>query len=342
MPFTTETGGHMSPGVLLADIGGTNIRLAISTGKDAPLKCIESMRCADFEHPLDAVRQYLEFAASAGAPIPGHFCMAVAAAVRGDLIRFTNNHWQFSRAELSHSLNMPVTVLNDFEAQAWCLLHPEKLDLRWLNKPDHLDYSLPASWPAALRTIAGPGTGFGAASLTAAGEVISAEPGHIAFAPLDDNDMRLLHQLWQWYPRVTVEHLISGPGIANIFCAVSSVAGKPLAPVDAPDAAEIVAMADSSSTAQQTLHVFSRWSGSVCGDLALAKGSRGGFLLSGKLLANLGRHFDEKAFMKAFTNKLFFREWCESIPVAYVLDQFPGLSGCAACAYFMIDSQQHL
>lgn len=334
----------MTSSVLLADIGGTNVRFALSTAHDAPPQCIQAMPCADFERPVDAVRQYLDFIIKSNAPLPGSFCMAVAAAVRGDFIRFTNNHWQFSQAELSRQLNMPVTVLNDFEAQAWCLLHPDKLDLHWLNQPDALASSGPGiyTWPQALRTIAGPGTGFGAASLTTGGEVISAEPGHIAFAPLDETDVELLRQLWRWYPRVTVEHLISGPGIANIFCAVSSVAGKSVSPADAPAAADIVAMADSNELASQTLQIFSRWMGAVCGDIALTKGSRGGFLLSGNLLGKLGEHFDETAFMTAFTNKSAFTPWCQAIPVACVRDEFPGLAGCAARSYFMASERQHL
>lgn len=332
----------MSSSVLLADIGGTNIRLAISTGSGAPLECIRSMRCADFDRPLDAVRQYLDVVTNSGAPVPGQFCVAVAAAVRGDFIRLTNNHWHFSQTEMAQSLDMPVTVLNDFEAQAWCLLHPGRLSLRWLQKPANLVAADSASWPPALRTIAGPGTGFGAASLTPGGEVISAEPGHIAFAPQNETDMSLLQQLWRWYPRVTIEHLISGPGIANIFCAVNAVSGDILAPANAPGAADIVAMADSDLCAQQSLQIFSRWMGAVCGDLALAKGSRGGFLLSGELLGKLGKHFDEIAFMNAFTDKLLFRQWCEAIPVAYVKDEVPGLSGCAAFVYHMKSSRREL
>lgn len=331
----------MSSAVLLADVGGTNVRFAVSTENGAPLQCVTSMRCADFDRPLDAVTQYLDFVAKSGALIPGSFCLAVAAAVQGDFIRLTNNHWQFSQSELGQLLRMPVAVLNDFEAQAWCLLHPERLKLRWLNKPKALEPSKEESWPRALRTIAGPGTGFGAASLTPGGEVISAEPGHIAFAALNETDLSLLRQLWLWYPRVTVEHLICGPGIANIFCALNSVAGNALAPPDAPTSADIVAMADSDVFAQQTLQTFSRWMGAVCGDIALTKGSRGGFLLSGDLLSKLGKHFDEIEFMKAFTDKLAFRQWCEAIPVAYVEDEFPGLAGCAAYARFMENPRRH-
>lgn len=328
----------MNRAVLLADIGGTNIRLAISTAKDAPLKCIESMRCADFDHPLDAVRQYLHRAAEAGQPSPDFFCLAVAAAIRADLITLTNNHWQFSQRHLSQALNMPVKVVNDLEAQAWCLTQPQALSLRWLNQPDGFECAAPASWPRGTRTIAGTGTGFGAAYLTPGGEVRCSEPGHMAFAPLCETDVLVLQQLWRWYPRVSVEHLISGPGIANIFCALTGIHGQQLLPAQAPSPAEIAGMAGHNLTAQQTLQFFSRCMGAVCGDLALAQGSQGGFFISGSLLTKLGQYFDDKAFMNSFTDKLMFRQWCEAVPVACVQDQWPGLIGCCHCAYSALES----
>ena len=322
----------MTVTALLADIGGTNIRLAISNGLGAPLQSIKTMRCADFAHLAEAVRDYLDFLADQHAPLPGLFCMAVAAPVHGDEIRLTNNPWRFNRLELSNSLGMPVLVLNDFEAQGWCLLHPQLLQVHWLQKPaissTHSDL-----WPKALRTIAGPGTGFGAASLSVGGDVISSEPGHAAFAPVDEAEQALLQQLWKWFPRVTTEHLISGPGIANIYCALSCIAGQPVEPHAAPDAAEIVKMADTDPVAKQTLRYFSRMMGNICGDIALIKGSRGGFVLSGNLIQKLGSHFDEQAFVHAFTNKGNFSDWCKAVPLACLRDEFPGLTGCAVYAH---------
>lgn len=322
----------MTKTALLADIGGTNIRFALSESTGAPLQCIHTMLCADFEHLIDAVRQYLGFIAEQHAPMPGLFCLAVAAPVQGDFIKLTNNHWRFSRRELSQVLAMPVMVLNDFEAQGWCLLHPDQLPVRWLQKPAITD-AQPGQWPEALRTIAGPGTGFGASSLSIGGEVISAEPGHAAFAPVNDDEMALLRQLWQWFPRVTVEHLISGPGIANIYCALSTLAGQSIKPDAAPSAAEIVEMADRHTIAQQTLQYFSSMMGGICGDMALTKGSRGGFVLSGNLIHKLGKHFDEQAFVRRFTDKGNFSDWCRAIPLACLLDEFPGLTGCAVYAH---------
>lgn len=328
----------MSNGILVGDIGGTHARFAISAGASAPLECIQTLRCADFDHPLAAINHYLGLLHENSAPHLHRICLAVAAPVHKDTVRFTNNDWQFSQRALSRSLNMPLAVLNDFEAQAWCLLNPGNFAWRWLNIPDGFDCLTPSTWPAGLRTIAGPGTGFGAASLSPAGEVICSEPGHIAFAPLDETDVRLLQQLWKWYPRLTIEHLISGPGIANTYCALSCLNGENLTPTQAPLPADIVVMAEYNAVAQQTLQCFSRWMGAVCGDLALAKGSCGGFFLSGGLLSKLGHHFDTGLFMKAFTDKLAFRQWCEAVPVGQITDTWPGLTGCAIHAWKQLEN----
>lgn len=314
--------------VMVADLGGTHIRLALSSGADAPLQSVCLWRCADFAHPQLAFSRYLQHLLHTNAPLPRALCMAVAAPVQGDQVQMTNNPWQFSTTALASALGMPVTVLNDFEAQAWCLLHPQRLTLRWINPAQGLEH-----WPQALRTIAGPGTGFGAASLSSRGEVISAEPGHIAFAALTPFDLRVLQQLWQWFPRVSVEHLISGPGIANTYCALANLAGQPMTPDTSPSTADIISLADHSPLAAETLRCFSRWFGAVCGDLALAKGSRGGVFLSGALLARLGRHFDQRAFLQAFTDKAAFGNWCSAIPLAYIEDEWPGLIGCARYAH---------
>lgn len=314
--------------VWVADIGGTHIRMALSLHADSPLQSVCVWRCAEFEHPLAAFSHYLQQLQHNKLPLPHTLCMAVAAPILGDEIQLTNNPWRFSIQALAAALKLPVTVLNDFEAQAWCLLHPEQLTLRWINPQQGI-----SDWPDALRTIAGPGTGFGAASLGRSGEVISSEPGHMAFAPLNSRDLALLQELWRWFPRVTVEHLISGPGLSHTYCALANLAGQSLAPDTSPGASDIIDMAGNCALATETLQCFSRWLGAVCGDLALAKGSRGGFFLSGALITRLGEHFDQSAFLQAFTDKAAYRNWCSTIPLAYVEDAWPGLNGCAVHAH---------
>ena len=51
---------------------------------------------------------------------------------------------------------------------------------------------------------------------TSAGyEVIETEGGHIDFAPLDEVEDKILADLRRSFRRVSVERLVSGPGLAN-------------------------------------------------------------------------------------------------------------------------------
>jgi len=87
---------------------------------------------------------------------------------------------------------------------------------------------------------------------------------------------------------------------------------------------------DSTSIAVNTMSLFSSILGAVCGDLALAHGCRGAFLVSGQLIASLGRGFDERLFLEAFHDKAQYADWCRAIPVGLLQSDWPGLEGCAA------------
>ena len=55
--------------------------------------------------------------------------------------------------------------------------------------------------------------------------MLESEPGHVGFAPGNAHELALLGQLWQRYPRISVEHLLSGPGLANLHWANSRLLG---------------------------------------------------------------------------------------------------------------------
>ncbi len=304
---------------IVADIGGTNARFALASQAEAPLQCVSVFRCADFVRFEDALEAYQEALRERSAPQVVSVCLAVAAAVHKDLISLTNHSWQFSRRALQTALGMPVHVLNDFTAQALCLPALGDADVQWLRRAQGRPH-------AAARTIAGPGTGFGGATLTAAGEVVESEPGHCSFAPVTEHELQLLQVLWRRHPRICVEQLLSGPGLANLYWANAVLSGNPR---ELEAAAIVNAAEHGDALALQTLRDFSGILGSVCGDIALSMGSLGGFYLSGGVLEKLGALFDQTLFMTRFVDKGAFRSWCSEVPVARVTLAWPGLLGCA-------------
>jgi glucokinase len=319
---------------LVADIGGTNARFAL-TASDAQLQCIGVLACANYAQIDDALEAYLAQLPLDKRGAVDSICMAVAAPTGPDKIKLTNHVWAFSQCALATKFKVPIRVINDFSAQAWCLTSLSDEDVTWLQDPckdrgEDTRTDL-ATWTDGTRTITGPGTGFGGASITISLDVLESEPGHLAFAPLDALQLRMLEQLWQWFPRISVEHLLSGPGLANIHKALTHMRGSPSS--EQIDAARIVASAKrGNDQAMESIKMFITILGSVCGDMALSVGSRGGLFISGDMLKKMGDLFDYSVFMQAFVDKGSFRQWCQSIPVAVFEVSNPGLRGCALFA----------
>jgi len=317
--------------VLVADIGGTNARFALSTA-DLALSNIVSLRCQDYSDITAAITAYLQTCQSQQhpqhSPQPERICLAVAAATDQDEIKLTNNDWQFSQHALAQTFAMPVTAINDFTAQAWCLPGLGDTDVNWIHRVGPNDIN----WSQGNRSIAGPGTGFGAATMTFSREVLESEPGQCAFAPLTPRQLAILVHLWDSYPRVTPDYLLSGPGLSNIYSAIFVLStGKDAEPMSAADIA--VAARHGDRLAQQSLDEFSKILGAVCGDMALSMGSLGGFFLSGAMLQKLDELFNRDMFMAAFINKGNFSHWCQRVPVAMIKTTDPGLQGCAAYSH---------
>jgi len=320
---TSHNGFH-----LLADIGGTNARFAFVTPDSARLQGITRFACADFDSLEAAIDSYLRDLQPKLDLDPVDVCLAVAAPVHRDIIKFTNNPWRFSRNGLSRTLGIPVTVLNDFGAQAHALHALQPHDVSWWQRPQGIADS--QAIPPGPRTVVGPGTGFGASTVMVQGEVVTSEPGHISFAPVDGHELQLLQCLWQRHARITPEDLVCGPGLANLYWANSALAAGPDI---SPTAAEVVERAAAGEeVALHALRDFSAIMGSTCGDIALMMGSLGGIYLSGDMLEKMGSLFDIELFLTRFRAKGAFEGWCREVPVGRLTLAAPGLAGCAAYA----------
>src|SRR5690606_15580740 len=217
------------------------------------------------------------------------------------------------------ALDYPVVTINDFTAKAYCLDSLQDAELGWLGP------QRPKG--GKMRAILGPGTGLGVAGLTAGGEVIESEGGHISFAPVNDHERELLGVLWQRYERVSVERLLSGPGLSNLYWANSVIAGRE-AELEPAAITTLALQGDvlSSQTANDVLDVLA----SVAGDIALVFGSSDGVYLSGGILQRLRRVVDRNRFRQRFSAEGRFQEYCEDLPLVSVQAECIGLRGCVA------------
>src|SRR5690606_7947583 len=98
---------------LVADLGGTNLRIARVIGDT--LSDVEQYSNQQFPSLFKALKHYLELKEYRQAVL----CLAVASPVQGDLIRLTNLDWQFSQRELKTALGLrELVVINDYTAIA--------------------------------------------------------------------------------------------------------------------------------------------------------------------------------------------------------------------------------
>ncbi|MEX2131124.1 MAG: glucokinase [Pseudohongiellaceae bacterium] len=304
---------------IIADVGGTHVRFAVITGADARLQRIAVYRCAEFGQLADAIDFYIKKEQELPPNLLTRLGLALPGAVHTDPVELVNIRWSVSRQALETRFGCAVTMINDFTAQALAIPALQEQDLQWLRRAA-------VDSPPLTRAIIGPGTGLGVAALLPGGEVVDSEAGHISFAPTSTAQQRMLEQLWQWFPRVSIERLLSGPGLANLYRAKSVLAGHE----QVLSAEEITANAKAGDLlCLNTIDEFNRVFGSVCGDLALALGATGGVYLSGGIIEKLGPLFDRNLFMQEFDKKGRYSDYCHRIPLALVTCAYPGLLGMA-------------
>lgn len=319
----------MPEAVLVADIGGTNARFALVGDSPRDLRSIEVLACADFESLDAAIREYL---ARRGRATVVEACLAVAGPVHQDRVDLPNSHWGFSRAQLTADLGAPLTILNDFSAQALSVGVLRDDEVAWLGEPRPRE--------GGVRTVIGPGTGLGVAIQTPSGEVVPSEGGHVAFAPTDDHEMDLLRILLSRYRRVSVERLVSGPGLENLYHANlrlgSDSPGLPASPgIPAPtrSAAEVAGLAkEGHPVALQAVEDFFDVLAAFAGDMALTSWATSGVYLSGGVLRRLMPFLDPERFRARFQDKGRLTAFCETVAVGCVQAEYPGLMGCAVAA----------
>ena len=310
---------------LIADIGGTNARFALTDPRlpEPGLLHVRSLANAQFASLQHAVEHYL---AGIGAT-PGRAAIAVASPVTGDEIRLTNRAWSFSRAELQATLGLSqLEVINDFGAVAWAV--PS------LRPQDRI--TLYGSADAPLRapvSVLGPGTGLGVALLVgdeASGwRVVETEGGHVSFAPLGEEELVVSRWVSARHGRCSTERLLSGTGLSYIEAALS---GVPPGINDAPlrDPALIVdaALAGHDLHARRSLARFCAILGSVAGDTALIQGARS-VAIAGGIVPRFIPFLRSSAFRERFLAKGRFAAHLENVPIHVITHASPGLLGAA-------------
>ena len=316
--------------LLAADVGGTHARVGLVSRRPdgaSPVTVLRYQRYACAEWPsLTAVLQHFVTYLDAPAAI-GECVVACAGYVLEDAIVNDNLAWPVSIGEIRDSLALDrLAVINDFEAVAWAT--------QFLADAD----TLPVIEAAAPRQhgpvlVMGPGTGLGSAVLLQGqphASVLATEAGQIALAPGNEREIEILRLFARERSHVSFEYALSGPGLRNLYRAVSALQGRD-AVLAEPNAITYAALTRSDAAAIEALEVFCGLLGSFTGDLALLYGARA-VLLAGGILPQIRQLLLASSFRERFFNKGVMRPFLQQVPVRLMEHGQHGVIGAAGMA----------
>lgn len=333
----------MSSYFIGGDIGGTKVLLQAAELKDdLQMRVLCERRYASREYASfsDILADFLKQPQLQGPDRnPAAACFAVAGPIAEQGARLTNLPWLMNAAALASEFSIPSTkLINDFAAVA--------LGIEVLSGDDLFTLQEGKSVSNEMRVALGAGTGMGGAWLSwqEGGYVaLSSEAGHMDFAPADELQDGLLRYLRAKFGHVSVERILSGSGLTDIFNflsskADSSASGSKQMQLEADDAPRVTELAfrQSHPVALKTMDLFVAVYGAYAGNLALTGLARGGVYIAGGIAPKIIGKLKEDGFLKAFRDKGRFSALMEEIPVHVVMNPAAGLLGAVHQARRML------
>ena len=312
--------------IAAADVGGTHARFALATIEDGRVLdlgepvTVKTSEFASFQHA------WQEFGRRIEEPLPHELAIAFAGPVGGEVLKLTNNPWVIRPALMKEKLGVEqFVIVNDFAAIAHAVAGLDGSAYRHVCGPER---DLPET---GVVSIVGPGTGLGVASLLKrpdGHDVIATEGGHIDWAPLDPLEDRILGHLRENFRRVSVERLVSGRGLLNIYEALGTIEKRPFTLRDEKDL-WTAALSGSDTLAAAALDRLCLIFGAAAGDYALAQGGQA-VVLAGGLGLRLVDYLPKSGFRDRFIAKGRFERMMDEMPVKVIVHPQPGLFGAAA------------
>jgi glucokinase len=320
--------------VLAGDIGGTKTNLGLfSKGKNRPrLEKIETYSSRD-EPSLENI--IARFLGRHDRPVTSA-CFGIAGPIVKGQSKTTNLPWVISSDRIKKRFKWPrVRLINDLTATVLSIPLLRGGELSPLNRN--------RKGRAQNLALIAPGTGLGQALLIfEKGRYIPipSEGGHADFSPGSKEEIDLWKYLHDRFGHVSIERVLSGSGLHNIYSWLK-VSGRYKEPpflaktiqgMDPAKAITQAALAHRSAICKKALSLFVSILGAVSGNLALTGMATGGVYLGGGIPPKILPAIKEGLFMKAFTDKGRYKGLLEKVPVRVILNDKAALLGAAHCA----------
>ena len=325
--------------VLAGDVGGTKTALALfDKDERGGLRLVRDGTLPSRESPsLESAVEH--FLAASRPPAIAAVCLGVAGPVVDGRCVATNLPWVIDERVLRDAIPSPrVKLLNDLEVAAHGVLALPETDLRTLQ---------PGVARRGNQVLIAAGTGLGEALIIRDEEhriVIASEGGHGDFAARGDLEEDLLRYLRKEYGRVSLERVLSGPGLFNVYrflrdtgwAKESPAVAERMRTTDPPAVVTEMALTQSDPLCHKALDMFVSAYGAEAGNLALKALAVGGVLVGGGIAPRIIERLAAGGFVTAFRDKGRLAPLLESLPINVALNPRAPLLGAARVAAEMV------
>ena len=294
--------------ILIAELGGTNARLAI-TEDGKSLKNRYETKLEDSKSAEQLFRGYCS--QIVGIPIR-RAIIGVAAPMLGEEVKLTNSNLEFNKKKLETLFSKQLLILNDLELQAHAI---EALEQKEIRRIGNVTESKKGS-----KILVSPGTGLGLAGIVD-GVVIFTEAGHINIPSGLKEFKSIIKKFEKEKSRMpTFEDFLSGKGINYIFCYLNA------SEVSNFSNEEILANTQDQNCLKTKdlivylLAVYLRY-------VALIWGATSGVYISGSMANTLLESINHTTFRTEFENSPTMKELLLKIPIYLIKELDLGLRG---------------
>lgn len=326
----------MEQAILAGDIGGTKTILGTAYLKDRTIFWTHKRRFESSKY--SSLDEIIADFFSEVSLIPTNMVAAlgIAGPVNNGKVETTNLPWHIDASKLKAKLGLKeIILINDFTAIGHGIPHLKQDDLQTLNLGCRN-----SSGPIA---IIGAGTGLGQGlALYCESEkkyiVLASEGGHCNFSPTNDEEIGLLKYLMEKYEHVSIEKILSGHGLVNIydyliqsgFAERSFETTKKMEEGNPSAIISSLALNGKDENCIKAIDMFVSIYGAEAGNLALKILPSGGLYIGGGMAPKMLDKITDGTFIKALLNKGRLSQFLKNIPVNIILNDEVGLIGAAA------------
>ncbi len=282
---------------LVGDVGGTKVHLALYENDH----CIkeEKFPSKHFHSLSEIVDEFLDQKVSQA-------CFAIAGPVRDQTCKMTNLNWTIEVNKISKKIEQAY-LLNDMEAAGLGLPLLKPTELVTLNH---------GSVQKGTQVIIAAGTGLGIGVVLPNGHTLSTEAGHVDFAPRDLQDRQLWDYLHKKYGHVSVERVVSGPGLEHLYWFLVEKKNSENI-LEGEEIPKLIVEHD----CKEVLLWFASLYGAAVGNVALQYLALGGVYIAGGVAPKILKYLQGQEFMRGYLDKGRFAELLSQIPIYVVLNE---------------------